>query len=113
VDVFGSEASVGKSLGTDLASGKITLPILVVLERASADEKARLRELVQAWRPHHLEKVLALLQQHDALKESRRVIFQYLATADQALAVLPPSEGRAALATLGEFLGRQTIALGG
>jgi len=113
VDVFGSEASVGKSLGTDLASGKLTLPILVVLERASAEEKARLRELVEAWRPHHIEKVLALLKQHDALKESRRVIFQYLATANQALAVLPESEGRAALTTLGEFLGRQTIALGG
>lgn len=113
VDVFGSEASVGKSLGTDLASGKLTLPILVVLERAGAEEKARLRELVEAWRPHHLEKVLALLKQHDALKESRRVIFQYLATANQALAVLPESEGRAALTTLGEFLGRQTIALGG
>ena len=113
VDVFGSEASVGKSLGTDLASGKLTLPTLVVLERASAEEKARLRELVEAWRPHHIERVLALLQQHDALKESRRVIFQYLATANKALAVLPESEGRAALTTPGEFLGRQTIALGG
>lgn len=113
VDVFGSEASVGKSLGTDLASGKLTLPILVVLERAKAEEKARLRELVQAWRPHHLEKVLELLQKYDALKESRRVIFQYLAVANKSLAVLPESEGRSALATLGEFLGRQTVALGG
>ncbi len=113
VDVFGSEASVGKSLGTDLASGKLTLPILVVLERAKAEEKARLRELVQAWRPHHLEKVLELLQKYDALKESRRVIFQYLAAANKSLAVLPESEGRTALATLSEFLGRQTVALGG
>ena len=113
VDVFGSEASVGKSLGTDLASGKITLPVLVVLERATSEEKARLRELIEAWRPHHLEKVVALLKQYDALKESRRVIFQYLADANRALAVLPESDGRAALALLGEFLGRQTIALGG
>jgi len=113
VDVFGSEASVGKSLGTDLASGKLTLPILVVLERANAEEKARLRELVEAWRPHHLEKVVELLRQHDALKESRRVIFQYLAEANKALEILPESEGRAALPMLSEFLGRQTIALGG
>ncbi|NQU10370.1 polyprenyl synthetase family protein, partial [bacterium] len=32
VDVFGTEKSAGKSLGTDLASGKMTLPVLVVLE---------------------------------------------------------------------------------
>lgn len=84
-----------------------------MLERANAEEKARLRELVQAWRPHHIEKVLVLLQQHDALKESRRVIFQYLAIANKSLALLPQTEGRTALATLAEFLGRQTIALGG
>lgn len=113
VDVFGSEASAGKSLGTDLASGKITLPIIVVLERATTEEKARLRELVEAWRPHHIEQVLALLRQYDALKESRRVIAQYLAAANKGLAELPDSEGRKALATLGEFLGRQTVALGG
>jgi geranylgeranyl pyrophosphate synthase len=57
--------------------------------------------------------VLELLQKHDALKESRRVIFQYLATANKALATLPETEGRAALASLSEFLGRQTVALGG
>ncbi len=40
VDLFGSEAVAGKSLGTDLAKGKLTLPILLLLERADeADRK--------------------------------------------------------------------------
>ena len=33
LDLFGSEASVGKSLGTDLATGKVTLPVLLLLEQ--------------------------------------------------------------------------------
>ena len=32
MDLFGTEDSAGKSLGTDLAKGKLTLPMLVVLE---------------------------------------------------------------------------------
>jgi octaprenyl-diphosphate synthase len=39
VDVFGSEAVAGKSLGTDLATGKATLPMLLVLEQANEPER--------------------------------------------------------------------------
>src|SRR5882724_4014892 len=50
VDLFGSEAAAGKSLGTDLAKGKLTLPVLVVWERADARDRARIQELVQNWK---------------------------------------------------------------
>ena len=36
VDLFGSEAAAGKSLGTDLAKGKLTWPVLLAWERANA-----------------------------------------------------------------------------
>ena len=42
LDFFGEEARVGKTLGTDLASGKLTLPLLILLERLSADERTTL-----------------------------------------------------------------------
>src|SRR5439155_12549023 len=44
LDLFGSEASFGKSLGTDLATGKLTLPVLVALEPANVCDRARCRE---------------------------------------------------------------------
>ena len=40
VDLFGSEAAAGKSLGTDLAKGKLTLPVLLLWERATAADRA-------------------------------------------------------------------------
>src|SRR5215471_16062566 len=43
VDLFGSEVSAGKSLGTDLAKGKLTLPVLLAWERADAKDRATLR----------------------------------------------------------------------
>lgn len=33
VDLFGSESQAGKSLGTDLVGGKLTLPLIVAIER--------------------------------------------------------------------------------
>ena len=38
LDVFGEENRAGKSLGTDLATGKATLPVLIALERADGIE---------------------------------------------------------------------------
>lgn len=42
VDFLGEEARIGKTLGTDLASGKLTLPLMMLLERLPSDERARL-----------------------------------------------------------------------
>ena len=112
LDLFGSEALVGKSLGTDLATGKLTLPVLVALERANACDRARLRELIERWNHVNVAPVLELLDKHDALDEARATIHQFLDTARRSLAVLPESENRLGLATLTGFLAQQTNALG-
>lgn len=41
-DFFGREQRIGKTLGTDLASGKLTLPLLFLRERLPAGERALL-----------------------------------------------------------------------
>ena len=51
VDFFGDEARIGKTLGTDLASGKLTLPLLALLERLPAAERAALLSEVAGERP--------------------------------------------------------------
>src|SRR3954468_21981711 len=51
VDLFGEEARIGKTLGTDLASGKLTLPLLELLERLPADETPALRAEIGGERP--------------------------------------------------------------
>jgi octaprenyl-diphosphate synthase len=39
-DFLGEEQKIGKTLGTDLATGKLTLPLMLLLERVSAEERA-------------------------------------------------------------------------
>ncbi|HXI52936.1 MAG TPA: polyprenyl synthetase family protein [Candidatus Saccharimonadales bacterium] len=112
LDLFGSETVVGKSLGTDLAKGKLTLPLLLALEGADPEERASIESMVRDWTPRYFPSLLGLLAQHGTLEGSREAVQQYVQAARQALTVLPESACRNSLAALCGYLGRQTAALG-
>src|SRR5262249_33804704 len=46
LDLTGLEEATGKTLGTDLAQGKLTLPLIHMLDRLPSDEAARVRALL-------------------------------------------------------------------
>jgi octaprenyl-diphosphate synthase len=111
MDLFGTEASAGKSLGTDLAKGKLTWPVLLAWERASAADRARLEQLVENWQPKSLAVVNELLARYETFEPSQNIIARYLEQARRALRVLPESGGRAGLLGVADFLAQQTGAL--
>jgi len=111
VDLFGSEADAGKSLGTDLAKGKLTWPVLLAWERATAADRAHLEGLIQNWQPKNFSAVNELLVRYETFEPSREVIAKYLEQARRALKNLPESDGRAGLFGLADFLAQQTVVL--
>jgi octaprenyl-diphosphate synthase len=111
VDLFGSEADAGKSLGTDLAKGKLTWPVLLAWERANAVDRARLETMIENWQPENLSTVNGLLARYETLEPSLKVISNYLEQARRTLRVLPESGGRAGLFGLTDFLAQQTGSL--
>jgi octaprenyl-diphosphate synthase len=111
VDLFGSEADAGKSLGTDLAKGKLTWPVLLAWERSNSADRARLEHFIENWRPENLPGVNELLARYETFEPSLEVIAKFLEQARRALKVLPESEGRAGLSALTGFLAQQTGAL--
>jgi octaprenyl-diphosphate synthase len=111
VDLFGSEDTAGKSLGSDLAKGKLTLPMLILLERASANETGQIRQWVQAWEPRHYPTVAQLLKRYRVFEASCAGVNHFLDAAQKALKILAPTESRAALLGLTDLLAQQTQAL--
>ena len=99
MDVFGSEPRAGKSLGTDLITGKPTLPVLAALEELSAGEAQRLRDIVTGWESGRTNELHELLHQAGALAECMRVIGELLDEARVVVAELP-SNGRDGLLAL-------------
>ena len=112
LDLFGSEAAAGKSLGTDLAKGKLTLPVLKFWQNAGAAEKTRVQEMIMNWEPRFLPPVVKLLSAHGALVEALKIIHQYLKQAREALQALPQTANHGGLTGLTEYLARQTDHLG-
>ena len=112
VDLFGSEALAGKSLGTDLTKGKLTLPVLLAWERADAADRAWLQELVVRWQIGSVKRLAELLAKYGALGSSLESMTRFLEKARQILRSLPASNGRAGLLGLTEYLARQTDTLG-
>lgn len=112
LDLFGSEAAAGKSLGTDIAKGKLTLPVLILLEKLDPPTRARVQSWVREWKPGHFFQVVNLLHKHRTLEASQEAVNQHLLRAQQALAHLPGSDSRQALLALAEYLAQQTLSLG-
>jgi len=57
LDYTADAGELGKAIGTDLAEGKITLPLVVAIEKASSKEKKRLLQVLSGGNPSKKELV--------------------------------------------------------
>lgn len=112
LDLFGTEEAAGKSLGTDLAKGKLTLPLLLALEQAGPVERKKLEVMVRNWQPAEFPALLKILRDYRTLDGCRGIVREYLDLARQELEDLPVSRSRSALSSLADYLARQTDVLG-
>jgi len=111
LDLFGTEVEAGKSLGTDLAKGKLTWPLLLAWERANTQERILLEAAIKDWRPENFAMVNDLLEKYETFEPSVQQIEKFLEQSRRALRVLPPSSGRDGLMNLADFIAQQTRAL--
>jgi octaprenyl-diphosphate synthase len=98
LDYRGDAESLGKSLGDDLAEGKLTLPIIIALGRGTPETKAMLRQIIAENRVEHhherLPEVLAALESCGALDASMRQAEEQASAAAQQIAHLPETSAK-------------------
>ena len=98
LDLVGSEEVVGKTLRTDLAKGKLTLPILNLLEKASDSQRIKLNKRILDQEPLDLPVLLGIAEYEGAIDSA----------VDTALAML--EESRADLVPLGDSVHSEALA---
>lgn len=103
LDLTGSEVKAGKTLGTDLAQKKLTLPVIHSLHRLPATEAESLRSAIRAGGEGLAERVLIALEKTQSLVYARRKAEEFVRSARRDLEVLPRSEFRAILESLGDW----------
>ena len=108
VDIFGHEPKAGKSLGTDLAKGKLTLPVLRVIEGGNTSDRKRVNDLILANGQGHNERDwVELFERHRAIQYTLEISEKYIRRALEALAAIPASEAQERLAALPGFVSEQ------
>ena len=103
LDLEGNEAATGKSLGTDLAKCKMTLPLIHARESLPPLERKRFLAALVADASTGREVLRQWLTRHDSLGYARAQAQQYADRAQAELDGLPPSSACEALAALAEF----------
>lgn len=103
LDLEGDEAVVGKSLGTDLNKGKITLPMLYLIDR-SDDGGALLQQVLGLSAGEGLRRLRAEFPLEHAIAYAMDEAQRRVAKAKASLSVLPPGPGRDALQQIADFV---------
>jgi Geranylgeranyl pyrophosphate synthase len=103
LDYMASPEALGKNLGDDLAEGKPTLPVIYALAHSPAEESAVLRAAIENGALDELPRITKLIGSSGGLEYTARMAQQEKDRAVAALAGVPHSPYRDALASLAEF----------
>lgn len=94
IDYAGDEAVAGKSLGTDLHQGKLTLPLIYLFRLLPEKERVRLIDRLRAPMSAATEaEVASRVRESGALKAAFERAEEYVSTAKTSLSGLPASLG--------------------
>jgi octaprenyl-diphosphate synthase len=80
---------MGKNLGDDLREGKVTLPLIVAMQRGSDTERALLRRVIETGSTDELPAVIDIVRRTGALTATREAAAAQARLAMEALSPLP------------------------
>ncbi len=100
LDYDGDAAEMGKNLGDDLREGKTTLPLIIAMQRAPAEQAGIVRHAIESGGLDQLQQVLQIVHSSGSLELARQAAAQEAQRAIDALALLPNNPFKAALLQL-------------
>jgi octaprenyl-diphosphate synthase len=106
LDYTADQVALGKPIGGDLREGKVTLPIILLLQRGGDAADRLIRTVVQdrAVTPEQWRDILSLLREHRATDLAYERAVEYANRAKGCLAAFPPSRERDALMALPDYV---------
>lgn len=103
LDYLADPAVSGKNLGTDLAEGKPTLPLIHAMKTGTAEQTALIGDAIRHGRVDQLENVLAAVESTGAIPYTRALAERHSREATQSLREIPDSHYKNALVDLARY----------
>jgi octaprenyl-diphosphate synthase len=104
LDLVGDESKVGKTLGTDLARGKLTLPILFLLMEATDLQKQKLNRMLLQGEPMDTSILAGIADYEGAIERAVTYASDMLADAESELACLSETPYKQAFLGIAAYL---------
>ena len=104
LDVTGERETIGKTLGLDLALGKLTLPSIHCLAHADAHTKSALRDVLSGRRAFTREEAGGWLEATKSIDYARSVAANHVEHALQHLNSVPPGDAKDSLVAMARFI---------
>ncbi len=104
LDLVGTEDEVGKTLRTDLEKGKLTLPLLNLLENASSAQRDKLNKRIIEQQPLDFDVLIGIAEYEGAVEDALDTASQMLDDAREDLEVLKPSKWKDGLIEITRYL---------
>ncbi|MDA8456581.1 polyprenyl synthetase family protein [Acidovorax sp. GBBC 3334] len=92
LDYDGNSAEMGKNLGDDLREGKVTLPLIIAMQRGDASQRQLIETAIQHGSIDELPTILSIVKQTGALEATRAAAAAQAQIAIQSLALLPSNK---------------------
>lgn len=103
LDLWGDDDTVGKTLGTDVEQGKITLPLIRMMATASEADRRRIERILRGPADQRVDAIRPYLQASDAREYTEAVAQRYRAEAIAQLDFLDDSPSKASLQAIANF----------
>jgi octaprenyl-diphosphate synthase len=106
LDFTASEAVLGKPVGNDLREGKVTLPLIYLLDRCKPEEQKKIAKVMEdgSFQNVPWEDLLHLLERYDTPRMVKEQALLYAQNALKCLEGFPDSPAKRALMALPDFV---------
>jgi octaprenyl-diphosphate synthase len=91
LDYTGDERELGKQVCADLREGRVTLPLIHALSRATLPDRDRLTVIAQDPTPELAPELRSLLDKYGSMDHARHIAQVYTRKAQESLALFPAS----------------------
>jgi len=92
LDYEGDAQELGKNIGDDLREGKTTLPLLIAMERGSAEQRDLLRHAIEHGELDKLQDIVDIVRSTGALESTREAARIEAQHASNSLKLLPRNQ---------------------